>query len=177
MLFSLSTSDSIVLLGSTSTAVTALIAIGALFYARSQIQEAHRIAHGDFLLRLDEAFQRHDEVHTLLQPAFAWGRDGEGICKGGPATPEDWFKVTQYMGLLERVNSLLKNKTLELASADRFYGYRVYNLVSNDTIRMQKLQHPEIAPYWEDFIDLWLKIKPRHPDWRQYPTVVIVRKK
>ena len=60
----LTTSDYITLAGSIATAVAAVAAVGALIYARGQINEAQKqlrqsraIAHGDFLLRLDEAFQ------------------------------------------------------------------------------------------------------------------------
>jgi len=180
----LSTPDAIALLGSAATAVTAIVAVIALLYAKVQIEEAQnqlqqsrKAAHGDFLLRLDEAFQRHNEVHRQLQPAFAWGKDPTGRSKGGPSEPEDWFKVSQYMGLFERVNSLLKNETLDLASIDEFYGYRLYNIVSHDTIRAAKLEDPKAARYWEDLIDLWLKLKPRHDDWKEYPGVVSVRRR
>lgn len=176
----LSTSDSIVLLGSVASGVTALVAIVAAVYAKGQIKEAqkqlqqsHRVAHGDFLLRLDEAFQRHTEVHKLLQPAFAWGQPG-----GGPSEDEDWFKLTQYMGLFERVNFLLKSEIMDLTTIDALYGYRLYNIVSNDTIRKVKLEKAKTAVYWENLIDLWLTLKVGHQgEWEQYPNVILVRKK
>jgi hypothetical protein len=178
------TSDYIVLLGSAATVVTALVAVVALVYAKGQIKEAQnqlqqsrKIAQGDFLLRLDEAFQRNHEVHQKLQPAFAWGKDATGRSKGGPSVAEEWFNVSQYMGLFERVNSLLKNETVDLASIDSFYGYRLYNVVANDTIRKAKLENPELARYWENLIDLWLKLKVRHEDWEQYPGIVLIRKR
>jgi len=183
MLQPLTTSDYIALLGSAGTAATAFVAIVALVYAKEQIKEAQnqlqqsrKVAHGEFLLRLDEAFQRHQEVQQLLQPGFAWGRNDQGRSKGGPSQAEDWFKVTQYMGLFERVNSLLKNETVDLDSIDAFYGYRLHNIVSNDTIRAQKLEAPATARYYENLIDLWLKLKARHPDWKEYPSVVLERK-
>lgn len=182
----LSTADCIALLAAIATAVAtavmAIVASIALVYAKGQIKEAQnqlqhsrRKAHGDFLLRLDEAFQRHLEVHKLLQPAFAWGKE-KGRSKAGPSDPEDWFKVTQYMGLFERINSLLKNEIVDLATFDDLYGYRLYNIVSNDTIRKVKLEDPTLAQYWEHLIDLWLKLKLRHNDWEQYPSVVSVRR-
>jgi hypothetical protein len=181
MTISLSTADSIALLGSAATAVTAVVAVIAVVYARGQVREAQKqlqqsrkLAHGDFLLRLDEAFQRHDEIHKWLQPAFQWGKEN-GRSKSGPESAEDWFMVTQYMGLFERVTSLLKNEITDLSTVDKYYGYRLYNIVSNDTIRQEKLENKRAAAYWEDFIDLWLKVKDRHNDWEAFPEVRYVR--
>lgn len=169
----LTTSDSIALAGSIATAVAASAAVIALIYARGQINAAQKqlqasraIAHGDFLLRLDEAFQRHAKVHMLLQPQFEWGNN-----KSGPASPEDWFLVTSYMGLFERVNFLIQSEIEELAIIDKLYGYRIYNIVANNVIRRAKLEDREIARYWEGFIQLWLQLKSLHPDWGDYPEI------
>lgn len=167
------TSEYIALAGSIATVVAAVAAVVVLIYARGQINEAQKqlrhsraIAHGDFLLRLDEAFQRHTKVHMLLQPDFDWGNN-----KSGPVSPEDWFLVTSYMGLFERVNFLIQSEIEELAIIDKLYGYRVYNIVANDVIRRAKLEDKEIAPYWEGFIHLWLQLKSLRPNWRDYPEI------
>jgi hypothetical protein len=115
--------------------------------AQKQLQHSRKIANLDALLRLDEAFQRHSEVHKLLQPAFKWGNN-----KGGPNSDEEWFMVTSYMGLFERVNFLIDIGIEELTMIDKFHGYRVYNIVSNDIIRRTKLENKTIAPYWREFI-------------------------
>jgi len=169
----LTTSDYITLAGSIATTIAAVAAVVALIYARGQINEAQKqlrhsraIAHGDFLLRLDEAFQRHTKVHMLLQPDFEWGNN-----KGGPASAEDWFLVTSYMGLFERVNFLIESEIEELAIVDKLYGYRVYNIVANNVIRRAKLEDKEIARYWEGFIELWRQLKSLHPNWSDYPEI------
>ncbi len=176
MALALAPSDYIALVGSVSTASAAVAAIVALIYAKNQVTEARNqlknsrtIAYLDFLLRVDEAFQRHQEVHQLLQPAFAWGNN-----KGGPKSAEDWFKVTSYMGLFERINFLLEIGIEQLGMVDKFHGYRMYNIVSNDIIRQAKLEDKQIAAYWEEFIRLWLKLKTLHSDWNQYPGVVLI---
>lgn len=180
MLLMLEPSSYIALTESIATAVTAVAALAALVYARGQIQEAqkqlqhsHKISHGDFLLRLDEAFQRHIAVHKLLQPMFKWGNN-----KGGPVNDEDWFLVTSYMGLLERVNYLVESGVVGIEIIDKLYGYRVYNIVANDAIRKAKLEDPQKAVYYEEFIKLWLKLKGLHNTgtrkWRDYPAVVVV---
>jgi hypothetical protein len=169
----LTTADYIALAGSIATAVAAVAAMAALIYARGQINAAQKqlqhsraIAHGDFLLRLDEAFQRHAKVHMLLQPEFDWGNN-----KNGPTSPEDWFLVTSYMGLFERVNFLIQSEIENLAIIDKLYGYRVYNIVANNVIRRAKLEDKEIARYWEGFIQLWLQLKSLHPNWSDYPEI------
>lgn len=168
--------DYVEVLGSAATALAAIVAVVALVYARGQVKEARkqldhsrRVATFDALLRLDEAFQRHWEVHTFLQPDFKWGRN-----KGGPHNPEEWFMVTSYMGLFERVNYLIDMGIEDIEMVDRFYGYRVYNLISNDVIRTAKLENKTVAPYWREFIHLWLKLKPLHDDWESYPEVIVV---
>jgi len=169
----LTPSDYVVLAGSIGSVATAVVAIRALVFAKRQVIEAQRqlrqsqaLGHGDFLLRLDQALERHVKVHMLLQPDFAWGKNN-----GGPESPDDWFLVTSYMGLFERLNFLVESGIEELAIVDKLYGYRVYNLVSNDIIRRKKLEDEERAPYWEEFIKLWLNLKSRHPEWADYPRV------
>lgn len=170
----MSTAQYIEIAGSVASVLTGIAALVALIYAKGQVKEAQNqlrqsrtIAHLDFLLRLDEAFQRHTEVHTFLQPAFKWGNN-----KGGPESAEDWFMVTSYMGLFERVNFLVEMGLEELEMVDKFHGYRVYNIVSNDRIRQVKLEDPKTARYWVEFIKLWLKLKAIHDDWKDYPKVV-----
>lgn len=179
MVLTLASSDYIALLGSMSTAIAAGAAVFALIYAKNQVTEARNqlknsrtIAYLDFLLRVDEAFQKHQEVHQLLQPAFAWGNN-----KAGPQSAEDWFKVTSYMGLFERVNFLIDIGAEQLEMVDKFHGYRVYNIVSNNTIREAKLENQKTAAYWEEFIRLWLKLKPLHPEWNEYPKVALAARK
>jgi hypothetical protein len=81
------------------------------------------------------------------------------------------------MGLFERVNFLIEIGIEQLKMVDKFHGYRVYNIVSNNTIRKVKLEDAEAAAYWEEFIRLWLKLKSLHPEWNEYPNVVLVPRK
>jgi len=173
MLGILTLTDYIVLLGSIAAAVTAAAALVALVFAKGQVREAQRlfqqsrkVANADFLLRLDDAFQRHDAVHKRLQPAFEWGSN-----KGGPASAEEWFAVTSYMGLLERANYLVESGVEEPTIIDKLYGYRVYNIVSNDVIRREKLENAQTAAYYGEFIKLWNLLRPMHGDWRDFPAV------
>jgi hypothetical protein len=154
------------------TIATAVIAAVGLFYANRQLQEARKVAYGDFLLRLDEAFQRHNLAHQRLQPAFEWGFDAKsGRSKGGPTDPGDFLLVTEYMGLFERVYTLVESRMAQIEVIDSLYGYRVLNVVRNDIIRKAKLENPEVAKYWTRFIRLWRALKARHGDWPDFPEV------
>jgi hypothetical protein len=152
-----------------ATVATAVVAAVGLLYANRQLQESRKVACGDFLLRLDEAFQRHNAVHQFLQPAGKWGEN-----KGGPETPEEWFLVTPYMGLFERVDILLKQGLLTIADVDSFYGYRLLNIVANGVIRKTKLETKGTAKYWKGFLHLWRALKAEHgndwPDFREICT-------
>ncbi|MCW5849379.1 MAG: hypothetical protein KIT87_04825 [Anaerolineae bacterium] len=140
-----------------SAAVTCLglpLALVGLFYTVRQLQAAQRTAKGDFLLRLDEAFQRHQEVHRRLRPGGDWADSGQG-----PESVEEWIAVEQYMGLFERIKTMIDDGIVDLATIDRLYGYRVLNIVANDQIRQAKLEYA--AEDWSDFLSLLQAIKTR----------------
>jgi len=131
-----------------------------LVYAGIQLRASKKIARGEFLLRLDEMFQQHNETHTRLRPGGIWASAGKG-----PATNEDWIAVEKYMGLFERIKVLMDDGIVDLATIDRLYGYRVFNLVANDIIRTVKLEG-KVREYWQDFIELHRaleKSRQKHP--------------
>lgn len=119
-----------------------------LIYTGRQIQESRKIARGEFLLHLDELFQQHNDVHLLLRPG---GDYAEGRRK--PDSAQEWSAVERYMGLFERVKALIDDKIIDLDTVNRFYGYRLFNIVDNEAIRKFKLEQE--AEFWRDFIKLW----------------------
>jgi hypothetical protein len=136
--------------------VVGLIMTGiGLIYAGIQLRAAKKIARGEFLLRLDEMFQQHLEVHTRLRPGGVWAVQGKG-----PSSLEDWVAVEKYMGLFERIKVLIDDGIVDLATIDRLYGYRVFNIVANEVIRKAKLEG-ETRKYWQDFIGLHQSLEKR----------------
>lgn len=137
-----------------------------LFFAGAQLRASQRVAAGEFLLNLDQIlFEQHNEVHQLLRPGGKWASS-----EAGPSTPEEWIKVERYMGLFERVKSLLDYDLLEIHTIDSFYGYRILNIVENKTIlrsknllssiEWQKLTIRERKKHpWKNFIELWHAIE------------------
>ncbi len=116
--------------------------------AKDVAEESKNIAQGEFLLRLDELFQQHIEVHRRLRPGGDWAN-----AKSGPQTNDDWVDVEKYMGLFERIQFLVSRRIIDIDIIDKLYGYRLFNIVSNPIIRKNKLEQE--ADAWQDFIALW----------------------
>ena len=139
-----------------------ILTAAGLFYAGRQYRNSQRVATADFLLRLDEMlFSQHNNVHKRLRPGGKWAG---GI--GAPSSAEEWSMLERYMGMFERVKVLLNDGLLDIDAVERFYGYRVRNIVANDEIvktkrlftkgewkelsRRERNDHP-----WKHFIELW----------------------
>src|SRR5689334_11331932 len=106
-----------------------LTGIGSLT-AGTQLRASQRVAAGQFLLSLDQMLlDQHNEVHQRLRPGGKW----EGT-EDGPSTAEEWIMVERYMGLFERIQTLLDYDLLEIQAVDSFYGYRILNIVANKKI-------------------------------------------
>jgi hypothetical protein len=141
--------------GSIATSVGVIVALFAALYAAKQLQTARKIAHGQFLLDLDEAFVRHRDIHMRLRPRGLWA-DG----KTGPMSSDEWIATESYMGLFERIKVLLDNGVIDFEVFCRLYGYRMSNIVANPRIREEKLIRQKGA--WQDFIELWNKVERRN---------------
>lgn len=137
-----------------------LFAAAGLFYSAQQLKAAKKIAQGDFLLHLDEMFRRHDRVHRRLRPGGDWH-----LSQDGPANADEWADVDSYMGLFERIKILVDNNIIDLDTIERLYGYRIYNIVANDTIREQKissfyprLKQSRVVRQWTE-LETWENLK------------------
>ena len=150
----LGSADFYVKLESVATAIGVLLTIAGLIYAGKQLRASRKISQGDFLLRLDEMFLSHKDVHVKLRPGGKWSKT-----KHGPDNIEEWAAEESYMGLFERIEILIENGVLDLGTVDRLYGYRIFNIVGNDIIRKSKLENERKS--WEDFDKLWKAIDKR----------------
>jgi len=145
------------------TVIGVCVAAIGLYYAGKQLRGAQKSARGEFLLRLDEMFKEHVEVHTRLRPGGVWTE-----ASNGPRSVEDWVAVERYMGLFERIKILVDDGVIDLDTVDRMYGYRVFNIVENKTIYAKLVDESED---WRDFLGLWqalMKNRQRHQaKWRR----------
>lgn len=116
--------------------------------SKEAVQESKKNARGDFLLRLDEAFQLHRDIRAKLGPGGRWYR-GEH----GPKFPEDNAEVQTYMGLFERMQILIEEGIIDIDTVDRIYGHRFFFIVINPIIYQERLvKH---VRDWTDFIKIW----------------------
>ncbi|HEY0152173.1 MAG TPA: hypothetical protein VGB92_09255 [Longimicrobium sp.] len=136
----------------------ALAALGGLLYTARQLRMAHRIARSEFLLHFYEMIQPYNDVHARLSPGGDWA-DG----RGGPVTPEEWFRVNRYMGLLEIMQVNIEEGLLDAKTMDRLYSHRVIALAQNPVIRQTNLV--ERAYRWSDFLRLQNSLS-SHPCYR-----------
>ena len=64
--------DFFIRLESVATAIGAITTTIGLIYAGCQLRASRKIARGGFLLRMDELFREHNEVHVRLRPGGVW---------------------------------------------------------------------------------------------------------
>ena len=140
-------SDTLAVVTSFATAVGALAAVAGILYAAIQLRASRKLAKGQFLLRLDERFDKHDDVNRKLRPSGVWAKPD-----AGPSSDSEWATVDGYMGLFERINVLVRDGIMDMETVNKLYGYRVRNIAANFRIRQAKL---EIERHmWHDFIEL-----------------------
>ncbi|GAB4574742.1 MAG: hypothetical protein Kow0077_22830 [Anaerolineae bacterium] len=126
--------------------VLTLIGVFAGVY---QLYVSRQVELGNFLLRLDDMFKAHQEVHLALRPGGKWSTDEEAK---QPQTTEDWAAIEAYMGLFERIKILIDKRIIDADIVRRLYGYRLANIVANRSIRQAKLIDEKDS--WQDFIEL-----------------------
>jgi hypothetical protein len=126
------------------------LAILALLFAGRQLREAQRNSRLQALMGVESFLEQHEDVHAKLRPGGAWSTPGTG-----PRSADEWVSVEQYMGMFERMKlAMIDDGMLDRDTFDRMYGYRILNIDHNDVIRAAKLENPELAPYWRDFIEV-----------------------
>jgi hypothetical protein len=108
-------------------------------------QKAQAIA---LLFELDRALRGFDDVHTALRPGGpGWFGDGDKLRR------DKWVPVEAYMGTFERIQAMVTSGLLDRELVKDLYGYRIANIVADDTIYEHKLVHN--ADGWRRFIALW----------------------
>ena len=154
--------DQATVIGLIISGIGLILTAAALFYAGTQFRASQRVAAGDFLLRVDEMlFTQHNDVHTFLRPGGKWAGGA-----GAPSSPEEWNMLERYMGMFERVKVLLDDGLLDVDAVERFYGYKIRNVVANQEIVRVKRLHAEVEwtklgrserkrHPWKHFIELW----------------------
>ena len=145
-------------MGAIAGLVAVVVGVFALWYADKQVKlgrdqrsYASSLALGQFLLQLDEAFERHQVAHLSLRPGGQWHGTSDR------PTDDEMPTAITYMGLFERIKIMIDLRLLRPDIVNRLYGYRVGNIWVNDRIMHEKLV--KLSDGWQDFLELvrWME--------------------
>jgi hypothetical protein len=123
-----------------ATILVALATMGSMLYVARQVTVTRRQTKGQFLLALDEQFEKSNMITVRLV--------NEADFK---PVETDWYEVWRLMSVFERINIMVEDKILDVAIVDRLHGFRLLYLIANDAI-YERLQ--ATGADWQDFIDL-----------------------
>src|SRR5271168_2115417 len=129
-----------------ATMVGVLIGGISLVFTAFNTRLTSRSNRARFWLDLRDRFAKHDDVHRRLRPGGLWTGGG------APVTNDEWAQLEAYMGLFEHCEIMLKQHLIDERTFEKIYGYRVKNIVANETIRKTKLV--QLRQGWQDFIEL-----------------------
>ena len=130
-----------------ATVVGAPLAIAALVFTALQLKRTLLVEQGRFLLELERMSTDHNKIHLRLRPGGDWA-DGKTL----PNSPAEWAELEEYMGFFEHCELLIQSGSLDASSFARLFGYRVKNIVANDSIVQTKLV--DEGKHWKDFRSL-----------------------
>lgn len=117
------------------------------FIASREIAANRKIAQAQLLLYVDEMMQQYQSINIALRLG-TWDKK---------EIPDDiWPSIDGYLGLFERLNVLIDSKLIGRKIAERFYQYRLANIVHNDQI-LEKVTITE-KDNWRDFRELCSKL-------------------
>ena len=128
-----------------ATALTLPIGLVAVIVALISQRQTVHVARGDFLIRLRDAIQTHNEVHLALRPGGKWS-NGHSC----PQSAEEWAKIDAYMGFFETCEILMQRGALDQSDFTSSFGYRVSNILANKDVVQAKLVNER--QYWLKFI-------------------------
>ena len=123
-----------------ASSIMAIATAGSMLYISRQLSVTRKQTKGQFLLALDEQFEKSNEITIRLI-------NEEGFTPQG----KDWPEIFRLMSVFERINIMVEDNILDIAIVDRLHGFRLMHLIANDTI-YQRLQ--TTGAEWQDFIDL-----------------------
>ena len=131
-------------IGDVAGLIVALATTGSLIYISRQVNVTRLQTKGQFLLALDDQFEKFGEItiHLMREADFT------------PAGSQ-WGEVWRMMSVFERINIMVEDNILDIELVDRLYGFRLIGIIANDPVYERlKLSAGE----WQDFVDLCYKV-------------------
>ena len=122
------------------TLILAIATTTSLIYISRQVNVTRQQTKGEFLLALDEQFEKTNEIALRLvsDPSFV-------------PVEKEWIEIWRMMSVFERIQIMVEDKILDVNLVNRLFGFRLLYLIENDTI-FARLK--ETGDEWQDFIDL-----------------------
>jgi hypothetical protein len=136
--------DTNISIGDIATVLYAMMTLASLIYVARQITTTRQQTRGQFLLALDDQFEKTNPISMRLleEPQFI---------------PHDteWIDVWRLMSVFERINIMVEDKMLGIDLVYRLHGFRLLKVIENDAIfaRVQAA-----GADWQDFIDICYKV-------------------
>ena len=120
--------------------IVALATTGSLLYISRQVNVTRQQAKGQFLLALDDQFEKFNAITMRLVSEKDFTPEGK-----------DWPLIFGLMSVFERINIMVEDKILDIGLVDRLHGFRLMTLIANDAV-FHRVQASGIE--WQDFIDI-----------------------
>jgi hypothetical protein len=130
-----------------SALILAITTTISLIYIARQLAVTRRQTKGEFLLALDEQFEKVRDilVKVVGEPQF----EPEG---------KDWPRVWALMSVFERISIMVEDGIIEVGIVDRLYGYVMLRLIGNDPV-FERLK--ATGADWQDFVALCFRLARR----------------
>ena len=120
--------------------IVALATTGSLLYISRQVNVTRQQAKGQFLLALDDQFEKFNGMTFRMVSEKDFTPEGK-----------DWAQIFGLMSVFERINIMVEDQILDVPLVDRLHGFRLMSLIANDAI-FHRVQSAGVE--WQDFIDL-----------------------
>jgi hypothetical protein len=136
-----------VLVSNVATAVGVVVGAISVFEIGLQSRKNARINEAQFLLNLEELFQRHETVRRNLFYEGEWTKDGSG-----PSTVAEWYLVEDYMAFFTHCEILIQNHAVSKNRMTELFGYSAIALMQNEKIANEVEQE---SKYWHLLKDFY----------------------
>lgn len=126
--------------GDIASSIMAVATAGSMLYIARQLNVTRKQTKGQFLLAIDEQFEKSNDITLRLVNEQSFIPQGT-----------DWPQIFRLMSVFERINIMVEDHILDIDIVDRLHGFRLLHIIANDQI-YQRLQ--TTGAEWQDFIDL-----------------------
>jgi hypothetical protein len=120
-------------------AVGVAATVAALLVAWAQLRKTAKVTRGQMILAVDQALAPFNDIRDQARsPAWKPPLNDAPGCEN----KEHRRRVKQYMAVWERVETLVANNSLDVATVQNLYGTRVRFLLRNEVVRSYVVGQP-----------------------------------